>query len=98
MSQDDHFYRQGQNLSTLWKRKDLEHVESLGLHAVEEGNWYPVIFHILTILYRKQHRLKDEKRILEIGIERNKRNPGVARRDFIKRLDRVNKLIDSSKM
>ncbi|GAB2570510.1 hypothetical protein [Levilactobacillus fujinensis] len=96
MSQDDHFYRQTQNLSTFWKRKDLDRVESIGLWAVEEGNWYPAIFQVLAMLYRKQHRLEEEAKILKIGIERNKRNPGVARRDFIKRLERVNELIASS--
>jgi len=63
---------------------------------VKEGNWDPVIFHILAMLYRKQHRLEEEAGILEIGIERNKRNSGVARSNFTKRLERVKELIASS--
>lgn len=94
---EDYFFRQGQTLSGLWSQKKLNQVESLGLRAIQEGNWYPVIFHTLAMLYRKQQRLEDEARILEIGIERTKRNPGVARKDFTKRLDRVNELIASSK-
>ncbi|MGQ4559293.1 hypothetical protein ACUIJQ_08410 [Levilactobacillus hammesii] len=97
MSQDDHFYHQVQIISAFWKSKNLERVESLGLQAVEEGNRYPALFRILAMLYRKQHRLKEEANILKIGIERNKNNPGVARRDFIKRLARVNDLITPSK-
>lgn len=96
-SLDDHYYRQGQHVTTFWQKKQLEKLESLGLKTIYEGNWYPIIYQTLAMLYRKQKRYSEEAEVLKIGIKRNQKNPGVAKRDFAKRLIRVQQLIESSK-
>lgn len=96
-TQDDHFYRQSANISKLWRDKNLEYVERVGTKAIAEGNWYPPIYQVMAMLYRKQKRYLEEAEVLRIGIKRNQKNPGVAKRDFAKRLIRVQQLIESSK-
>lgn len=96
-SLDDHYYRQSQHVTTFWRKKQLEKLETLGLKAINEGNWYPAIYQTLAMLYRKQKRYPEEAKVLKIGIERNQKNPGVAKRDFAKRLTRVQQLIESSR-
>lgn len=97
-SLDDHYYRQSQHIATFWQKRQLEKLENLGLKAIDEGNWYPVIYQTLAMLYRKQKRYPEEATVLKIGIERNQKNPGVAKHDFAKRLIRVQQLIESSKL
>jgi len=51
----------------------------------------------MAMLYRKQKKYSEEAKVLKIGIQRNQKNPGAVKRDFAKRLDRVQQLIESSK-
>lgn len=96
-AQDDHFYRQGLRISNLWQDKNLKYVERIGTKAIAEGNWYPIIYKVMAMLYRKQKRYAEEVKVLELGIQRNQKNPGIAKRDFAKRLVRVQQLMESSK-
>jgi len=96
-SQDDHFYHQSMHISKFWKDKNFEYVERIGTKAISEGNWYPSVYQIMAMLYRKQKKYSEEAKVLKIGIQRNQKNPGAVKRDFAKRLDRVQQLIESSK-
>lgn len=96
-SQFEIFY-QGQKLvKELWNNKDFYYCENEALHQILEGNPIPNVYKTLAMLYRKQKRYVDEVKILKLAIKVQEvtHNPGVAKRDFKKRLIRATELRDN---
>ncbi|WP_057826066.1 hypothetical protein [Lentilactobacillus sunkii] len=93
---ESYFVKSNQRIQYLWESKQYELCEKEALEQVDLGNKFPAVYSILAMLYRKQKRYQDELDILKKGVEAqiSIQNPGVAIRDFRKRIIRVEELIN----
>lgn len=92
---DDYFYHSNARIQYLWNTKKYNQCEKEALEQISRGNKYPLIYQILAQLYRNSKSYEKEANILKQGIQAqiDIHNPGVAKRDFKKRLMKVNELI-----
>jgi len=89
---DDYYYAEEQRLELLWKLERFSSAEKLGNKLIQEGITYPAVFYRMAVLYRKKKDYEKEIKILELGIQRQVHNTGVAPDRFTDRLDRARKL------
>ncbi|WP_235806136.1 hypothetical protein, partial [Lentilactobacillus parafarraginis] len=77
-----------------FKSRKYNQCEKEALEQISRGNKYPLIYQILAQLYRKSKLYEKEADILKQGIQAqiDIHNPGVAKRDFKRRLVKVNEL------
>lgn len=92
---DDYFCHSNLRIQYLWNIKKYNQCEKEALEQISRGNKYPLIYQILAQLYRKSKLYEKEADILKQGIQAqiDIHNPGVAKRDFKRRLVKVNELI-----
>lgn len=95
---DNYFYYSQSRIQYLWNIKQYDQCEKEALEQISRGNKYPTIYEILAKLYRRNKAYKQEACILKQGIQAQVdiHNTGVAKRDFEKRLIRVNELIKNT--
>lgn len=91
---DNYFYKSNQRIQYLWNAKQYELCKKEAMEQISQGNKYPIIYNILAMMYREQKRYQDEIDIMKKGIDAqiSIHNPGVAIRDFRKRIERAEEL------
>ncbi|WP_288531251.1 hypothetical protein [uncultured Secundilactobacillus sp.] len=86
-------------LEAYWKERNLEEAERLALSMISEGDKVPVVFNILAMVYRKQKRLEEEVKLMQLAMQAqiDSGNVGMAHHEFFERMMHVEELIKKAK-